>query len=88
MPATQIELCHGDEALHGVLNLWDWQHRLGVRHEAVSAVSIAVSRGRVGTRGRGESHFVMRSSMDRGSRINVGSVTRLRSAPGRSCAMI
>jgi hypothetical protein len=29
-------------------------------------------------------HFVMRSSIDRGSRMKVGSVTRLRSAPGRS----
>jgi hypothetical protein len=32
-----------------------------------------------------QSYFVMRSNIDRGSRINVGSVTRLRSAPGRSC---
>jgi hypothetical protein len=33
-------------------------------------------------------NFVMRSSMDRGSRMKVGSVTRLRSAPGRNCDMI
>jgi hypothetical protein len=33
-------------------------------------------------------HFVMRSSIDRGSRIKVGSVTRLKSAPGRSCDMM
>jgi hypothetical protein len=32
--------------------------------------------------------FVMRSSIDRGSRIKVGSVTRLKSAPGRSCDMM
>jgi hypothetical protein len=36
----------------------------------------------------GATHFVMRSSMDRGSRMKVGSVTRLRSAPGRSCEMM
>lgn len=34
------------------------------------------------------SHLVMRSSIDRGSRMKVGSVTRLRSAPGRSCDMM
>lgn len=34
------------------------------------------------------SYFVIRSSMLRGSRMNVGRTTRLRSAPGRSCEMI
>jgi hypothetical protein len=34
------------------------------------------------------SHFVMRSNIDRGSRMKVGRVTRLRSAPGRSCDMM
>ena len=33
-------------------------------------------------------HLVIRSSMDRGSRIKVGSTTRLRSAPGRSWEMM
>jgi hypothetical protein len=33
-------------------------------------------------------HLVMRSSIDRGSRMKVGSVTRLRSAPGRSWEMM
>lgn len=33
-------------------------------------------------------HFVILSNMDRGSRMNVGSVTLLRSAPGLSCEMI
>jgi hypothetical protein len=30
-------------------------------------------------------NFVIRSSIDLGSSMNVGSVTLLRSAPGRSC---
>lgn len=33
-------------------------------------------------------YFVIRSNIDRGSKMNVGSVTLLRSAPGRSCDMI
>lgn len=33
-------------------------------------------------------HLVIRSSIDRGSRIKVGNTTRLRSAPGRSWEMM
>lgn len=33
-------------------------------------------------------HFVILSSIDRGSRMNVGRVTRLRSAPGRNREMM
>jgi hypothetical protein len=33
-------------------------------------------------------NFVILSSIDLGSRINVGRVTRERSAPGRSCDMM
>lgn len=33
-------------------------------------------------------YFVIRSSIDLGSSMNVGSVTLLRSAPGRSCDMM
>lgn len=36
----------------------------------------------------GITYLVIRSSMDRGSRMNVGSTTRLKSAPGRNCEMI
>lgn len=32
--------------------------------------------------------MVIRSNIDRGSRMKVGSVIRLRSAPGRSCEMM
>lgn len=51
-------------------------------HEAFRAV---VSGGCLFARGYGDSvYLVIRSSMLRGSRMNVGSVTRLRSAPGLS----
>ena len=33
-------------------------------------------------------HFVIRSSIDFGSNMNTGSVTLLKSAPGRSCDMM
>ena len=33
-------------------------------------------------------YFVIRSNIDRGSSMKVGSTTLLRSAPGRSCEMI
>jgi hypothetical protein len=33
-------------------------------------------------------YLVIRSNMERGSRMKVGSTTRLRSAPGRSWEMI
>ena len=36
----------------------------------------------------GCSHFVILSSIDLGSRIKVGNVILLRSAPGRSCEMM
>lgn len=39
-------------------------------------------------RNRMPTHFVILSSILRGSRIKVGSTTRLRSAPGRSCEII
>jgi hypothetical protein len=35
-----------------------------------------------------QTDFVIRSNMERGSRMKVGNVTRLRSAPGRSCDMM
>lgn len=45
---------------------------------------------RAGSAGSGcaQTDFVIRSSMERGSRIKVGNVTLLRSAPGRSWAMM
>lgn len=56
---------------------------------AHEALNIAVSVVRlVVDHGAGQMYFVMRSSMLRGSRIKVGRVTLLRSAPGLSCEMM
>jgi hypothetical protein len=83
VPATEVELGHGYESLYGVVDLGDGQHGLRMCHEAAYSVSaLIIERQPVRT------HFVMRSNIDRGSRIKVGSVTRLRSAPGRSWEMI
>src|SRR5690242_2357465 len=82
VPTTEVELGHCDEALHGVFNLGQRKERLGVGHEA-GTVSNIITPARLEA-----SHLVMRSNMDRGSRMKVGRVTRLRSAPGRSCDMM
>ena len=84
MPPAEVELGHCDKALDRVVDLGQREERLGVGHEAVVCQHLHGS----GCGGRSLSYFVMRSSIDRGSRIKVGSVTRLRSAPGRSCDMI
>ena len=79
MPATEVELGYGYESLYGVVDLGDGEHSLRMCHEAVYAVSALVVQG-----SPVRTYFVMRSNIDRGSRMKVGSVTRLRSAPGRS----
>lgn len=53
-----------------------------MRHEA-----IADGQRSAGTRDL-NAYFVIRSSIDFGSRMNVGRVTLFRSAPGRNCDMI
>ena len=39
MPATEIELDHGDKAFGRVIDSWDVQEHFGVAHEAVSVIS-------------------------------------------------
>lgn len=34
MPAAEVELCHGNEALDGVVYIGQWQHELWMSHEA------------------------------------------------------
>ena len=81
MPPAEIELGHSYKALDRIVDLGEREECLGVGHEAVQpSVSIYQRMHRLVL-----SYFVMRSSIDRGSRMKVGSVTRLRSAPGRSC---
>ena len=86
MPAAQVELDDRHEAFGGVLNLRDGQEHLRVAHEAVHNVS-----GTLFTWHGMEAlstYFVILSSILRGSRMNVGRTTRLRSAPGRSWEMM
>jgi len=82
VPATQVELDHGCESLHRVLNVGDRQEHLGVAHEAADRVSSLLQPGRLLI------YFVIRSSILRGSNMKVGRTTRLRSAPGRSWEMM
>lgn len=84
VPPTEVELGHSDKALDGVLDVGQWQECLGMGHEAVR-LSVLFYQG---IHRKILSHFVMRSNIDRGSRMKVGRVTRLRSAPGRSCDMM
>lgn len=89
MPAAQVKPNDRDEAFERIVDLGHGQQRLRVRHEAttaprrISTLSVAEDGGmEVCT------HFVIRSSIDLGSRMKVGSTTLLRSAPGRSWEMM
>lgn len=84
VPTAQVEFGHCHKSLHRVFNLGNWKHGLGMSHEAASYVSDLIPIECF----PGSTHFVMRSNMDRGSRMKVGRVTRLRSAPGRNCEMM
>ena len=84
MPTAQVELDDRHEALDWVVDVWHWKKSFRVRHEAALSISdpAPLKCMPLGT------YFVIRSSIDRGSRMKVGSVTLLKSAPGRSCEMI
>lgn len=84
VPTSQIELDYGNEALDRVIYFGNMEEHLGVAHETIGE-SVSPNTSRYGD---GRKHFVILSSMLRGSRINVGRTTRLRSAPGRSWEMI
>lgn len=85
MPATEVELDDGDEALGRVVYRGDVKEHFWVAHEAArGGVSVEMT----ARRGVFATHFVILSSMLRGSRMKVGRTTRLRSAPGRSWEMM
>lgn len=88
MPSAEVELDDRHKPLQRIINIRHWQQRLRVRHEAVKQISTDPSRRSLPMGARSHTHFVMRSSILLGSKINVGSTTRLRSAPGRSCEMM
>ena len=82
MPTAQVELGHLDESRNRIFHLRHRQEHLRVRHEAISPCQhSSPSSQNIDD----HTHFVIRSSILLGSSMNVGSVTRLRSAPGRSC---
>lgn len=86
MPSTEVEFNHRHESLQWVINIWHSQQCLWVRHEAVdNQYAVPLHRTHPG---KEYTHLVILSSMLLGSRIKVGSTTRLRSAPGRSCEMM
>lgn len=86
MPSAQVELDHGDETFEGVIDIGHRQQGLGVCHETDRRINGVSDRNFVTD--IVSTYFVMRSSMDRGSRMKVGRTTRLRSAPGRSCEIM
>lgn len=85
MPATQVEFDHRNESFQRIVVIGHWKERFRMCHEAVhsqySPFLFLRSLEKV-------AYFVIRSSIDRGSRINVGRVTLLKSAPGRSWDMM
>jgi hypothetical protein len=85
VPATEVEPNNSHEALYGVLDFGHWEKRVWMCHEAISNRQHSDPLGSFGSK---VTHFVILSSIDRGSRMKVGRVTRLRSAPGRSCEII
>jgi hypothetical protein len=82
VPSTQVEPHHRHKSLHRIVDFRHREQRLRVCHEAISRLAIYLSVLNTGT------HFVILSSILLGSRMKVGSTTRLRSAPGRSWLMI
>ena len=88
VPATQVEFDDGDEAVDGNVHVRDGKKHLRMAHEAKSrqkdAVLAFISPVLSLVHSFKIPYLVIRSSMLRGSRMNVGSTTRLKSAPGRS----
>lgn len=90
MPATEVEFDDGDESFGGVVDGRNVEEHLGVTHEAAQMVYqyVREHRGNCIVLRLRHTYFVMRSNIERGSRMKVGSTTRLKSAPGRSCEMM
>ncbi len=78
MPATQIYLDDLNESLKRIINIRKRKHDFRVCHEAGVPISLQLRSQQPGL------YFVIRSNIDRGSRMKVGRTTLLRSAPGLS----
>lgn len=83
MPTAQVELHHRYKSLDGVIDFWHREEGFRVCHEAI-AISVSQSPFEE----IDDKYFVILSSIDLGSKINVGRTTLLKSAPGRSCEMM
>jgi hypothetical protein len=89
MPPTKVELDHRHESLDRVINFGHREQSLRMCHETRCSQQMPSSPFlRSFMACRLKTHFVILSSILRGSNMNVGSTTRLRSAPGRSCDMM
>lgn len=88
MPATQIEPDDGNETLDGIIDRGHGEEGFGVCHEAGHQPICVSLRACAGASGPWDTDFVILSSIDRGSRMKVGKATRLKSAPGRSWAIM
>lgn len=82
MPTAQVELDHRNESRCWILDFGHRQECFRMCHEAIK------SRQRSARVSDWIAYFVIRSSIDFGSKMNVGKVTLFRSAPGRNCDMI
>jgi len=84
VPSGEVELGNSNESLQRIVNLGHWEESVRMSHEAANCqhtVESVIPEPPF-------TDFVMRSSILLGSRMNVGRVTRLRSAPGRSWLMM
>jgi hypothetical protein len=78
MPTTEVELDYRHKSFDRIFDLGHRKEGIGMRHEAgLRSIRNAPVQD-------SHTYFVILSSIDLGSRMNVGSVTRERSAPGRS----
>lgn len=91
MPSAQVKLNDRNKSFHRIVNCRHRKKRFGMCHEARPWYHQRANPPRASISDEGlidATYLVIRSSMDRGSRIKVGRTTRLRSAPGRNCEMM
>ena len=82
MPAAQVKFDHGHETLCWIFDFGHRKKGFRMCHKAIAGCKNSSQ-----TR-ESNAYLVIRSSIDFGSKMNVGKVTLLRSAPGRNCDMI
>jgi hypothetical protein len=86
MPSAQVEFHHRDKSFYWVFDFCHRQQQFGMCHEAMNS-QYSLFRSPLAS-SRLYTHFVILSNMLRGSKMKVGSTTRLKSAPGRNWEMM